>query len=108
MSLIPETSAFGSATVILPVVNETYSLVQTVDSILETSKANVRELLNILGQRIAVLGALGQAGEDQGRRSGITPEPGKTRGFAGLAFVGALRAGHGWHPISVHDLSATG
>ena len=48
MNAFPGTYAFGSATVILPVVNETYSLVQTVDSILETSKADVRELLIVV------------------------------------------------------------
>jgi glycosyltransferase involved in cell wall biosynthesis len=48
MSAFPKTDAFGSATIILPVVNETYSLVETVDSILETSKSDVRELLIIV------------------------------------------------------------
>jgi len=52
MSLMPETSAFGSATVILPVVNETYSLIQTVDSILETSRADVRELLIVVSSEL--------------------------------------------------------
>jgi glycosyltransferase involved in cell wall biosynthesis len=48
MSTFPGTYAFGSATVILPVVNETYSLVETVDSILATSKPDVRELLIVV------------------------------------------------------------
>ena len=48
MSAFPQTDAFESATIILPVVNETYSLVKTVDSILQTSKAEVRELLIII------------------------------------------------------------
>ena len=48
MSAFPGTYAFGSVTVILPVVNETYSLAETVDSILETSKADVRELLIVV------------------------------------------------------------
>jgi glycosyltransferase involved in cell wall biosynthesis len=48
MSAFPQTYAFESATIILPVVNETYSLVKTVDSILQTSKAEVRELLIII------------------------------------------------------------
>jgi glycosyltransferase involved in cell wall biosynthesis len=51
MSAFPTTLAFGSATIILPVVNETYSLVQTVDSILETSKPDVRELLIVVCDR---------------------------------------------------------
>jgi glycosyltransferase involved in cell wall biosynthesis len=48
MSAFPGTDAFGSATVILPVVNETYSLIQTIDSILATSKPDVRELLIVV------------------------------------------------------------
>lgn len=48
MSALPKTAAFGSATIILPVVNETYSLVETVDAILETSKPDVRELLIVV------------------------------------------------------------
>jgi len=51
MSPFPKTYAFGSATIILPVVNETYSLVETVDSILETSKPDVRELLIIVCEK---------------------------------------------------------
>src|SRR5580698_7501036 len=48
MSALPETNAFESVTIVLPVVNETYSLVETVNSILETSKQDVRELLIIV------------------------------------------------------------
>src|SRR5580692_610235 len=48
MSAFPMTYAFGSATIILPVVNETYSLAETVDSIFKTSKADVRELLIVV------------------------------------------------------------
>jgi glycosyltransferase involved in cell wall biosynthesis len=48
MNAFPGTYAFGSATIILPVVNETYSLVETVDSILKTSKPDVRELLIVV------------------------------------------------------------
>src|SRR6202035_6084934 len=48
MSALPQTYAFESATIVLPVVNETYSLVETVDSILEASKSDVRELLIIV------------------------------------------------------------
>jgi glycosyltransferase involved in cell wall biosynthesis len=48
MSALPATPAFGSATIILPVVNESYSLVETVDSILATSKPDVRELLIVV------------------------------------------------------------
>lgn len=51
MSEFPETRAFGSATIILPVVNETYSLVETVDSILKTSKPDVRELLVVVCEK---------------------------------------------------------
>ena len=48
MSALPETNAFESVTIVLPVINETYSLVETVNSILETSKQDVRELLIIV------------------------------------------------------------
>src|SRR5580698_9939992 len=51
MSAFPGTYAFGSATVILPVMNETYSLVETVDSILATSKSDVRELLIVVCEK---------------------------------------------------------
>jgi GT2 family glycosyltransferase len=42
------TNAFESATIVLPVVSETYSLVETVNLILQTSKAEVRELLVVI------------------------------------------------------------
>ena len=48
MKALPATRAFDSATIVLPVVNETYSLVETVDLILETSKPDVRELLIVV------------------------------------------------------------
>ena len=65
MSAFPGTYAFGSATVILPVVNETYSLVETVDSIIATSKADVRELL-------IVVCACAVAANDSGARAAAT------------------------------------
>jgi glycosyltransferase involved in cell wall biosynthesis len=51
MSAFIETRAFESATVILPVINETYSLVETVESILRTSKADICELLIVVCDR---------------------------------------------------------
>jgi glycosyltransferase involved in cell wall biosynthesis len=51
MSAVPQTRAFESVTIILPVINETYSLVETVDSILQTSKPEVRELLIVICDR---------------------------------------------------------
>jgi glycosyltransferase involved in cell wall biosynthesis len=51
MSAVPEIHAFESVTVVLPVVNETYSLVETVDSILKTSKSELRELLIVVCDR---------------------------------------------------------
>ena len=48
MSALPRTDAFELATIVLPVVNETYSLVETVDAILKTSKPDVRELLIVV------------------------------------------------------------
>lgn len=48
MSALSKTKAFDSATIILPVVNETYSLADTVASILKTSKPDVRELLIVV------------------------------------------------------------
>ncbi len=51
MSAFPATRAFESATIVLPVVNETYSLVETVDSILKTSKPDVRELLIVVCEK---------------------------------------------------------
>lgn len=47
----PHTSAFASATIILPVMNETYSLVETVDAILATSKADLCEFLIVVADR---------------------------------------------------------
>ena len=46
-----QTRAFEGATIILPVINETYSLVQTVDAILDTSRADLRELLIIVADK---------------------------------------------------------
>jgi glycosyltransferase involved in cell wall biosynthesis len=48
MTVLFQTYVFKSATIILPVVNETYSLVETVDSILKTSKDDIRELLIVV------------------------------------------------------------
>lgn len=45
---LPETAAFESATVILPVMNETTSLVETIDAILATSEKDVREFLIVV------------------------------------------------------------
>ncbi|HUC60561.1 MAG TPA: glycosyltransferase family 2 protein [Alphaproteobacteria bacterium] len=51
MKIYPRTESFQSATVILPVINETYSLVQTVEAILATSKADLREFLIVIADR---------------------------------------------------------
>jgi len=51
MRAVPKTETFDSATIVLPVVNETYSLVETVDSILKTSKPDVRELLIVVCEK---------------------------------------------------------
>src|SRR5579863_8240275 len=51
MSAFPKTRSFESATIVLPVVNETYSLVETVESILKTSKPDVRELLVVVCEK---------------------------------------------------------
>lgn len=51
MTAYPETHAFKGATIILPVINETYSLVQTVDAILATSRADLRELLIVVADK---------------------------------------------------------
>jgi glycosyltransferase involved in cell wall biosynthesis len=53
MTTYPETHAFESATIILPVTNETYSLVQTVDAILATSRADLREILIVVADKTA-------------------------------------------------------
>ena len=51
MTAYPQTHAFKGATIILPVINETYSLVQTVDAILATSRADLRELLIVVADK---------------------------------------------------------
>jgi glycosyltransferase involved in cell wall biosynthesis len=48
MNTVYQTQELTSATVILPVINETYSLVETVDSILKTSKNDIKELLIVI------------------------------------------------------------
>jgi glycosyltransferase involved in cell wall biosynthesis len=53
MTAYPRTNSFRDATIILPVMNETYSLVQTVDAILATSRADVREFLIVIADRTA-------------------------------------------------------
>jgi len=53
MTAYPRTGSFRDATVILPVMNETYSLVQTVDAILATSRADLREFLIVIADRTA-------------------------------------------------------
>jgi glycosyltransferase involved in cell wall biosynthesis len=51
MSTYPKTEAFDGATVVLPVLNETYSLTQTVDAILESSRPHLREFLIVIADR---------------------------------------------------------
>ena len=51
MSAYPKTPTFESVTVVLPVLNETYSLTQTVDAILESSKPYLREFLIVIADR---------------------------------------------------------
>jgi glycosyltransferase involved in cell wall biosynthesis len=46
-----ETPAFESVTVVLPVINETYSLVQTAEAILAASRADLRELLIVVADK---------------------------------------------------------
>jgi glycosyltransferase involved in cell wall biosynthesis len=51
MIAYPRTETFESATIILPVINETYSLEQTIDTVLESSRADIRELLIVVCSR---------------------------------------------------------
>jgi glycosyltransferase involved in cell wall biosynthesis len=51
MSTYPKTEAFDGVTVVLPVLNETYSLTQTVDAILESSRPHLREFLIVIADR---------------------------------------------------------
>jgi glycosyltransferase involved in cell wall biosynthesis len=48
MIAYPQTATFESTTIILPVVNETYSLAQTIELVLESSRADIRELLIVV------------------------------------------------------------
>lgn len=48
MIAYPQTATFEATTIILPVVNETYSLVKTVESVLESSRGDIRELLIVV------------------------------------------------------------
>lgn len=47
----PKTAVFDDVTIVLPVLNETYSLSQTVDAIVETSKSQLREILIVVADR---------------------------------------------------------
>jgi glycosyltransferase involved in cell wall biosynthesis len=51
MSAYPKTQSFGHVTIVLPVLNETYSLTQTVDTILLSSKPYLREFLIVIADR---------------------------------------------------------
>ena len=46
-----ETPAFKDVTVILPVINENYSLAQTVEAVVATSKSDLRELLIVVADK---------------------------------------------------------
>ncbi len=48
MAEYPKTTQFNSVTIILPVINETHSLMETVDAILATSKTDLREFLIVI------------------------------------------------------------
>jgi glycosyltransferase involved in cell wall biosynthesis len=51
MSAYPKTQSFEHVTIVLPVLNETYSLTQTVDTILLSSKPYLREFLIVIADR---------------------------------------------------------
>jgi len=51
MTAYPQTTAYKDVTIILPVINETYSLVQTVETIMATSEKDVRELLIVVADK---------------------------------------------------------
>ena len=65
------------------------------------------EGLDVLGQGIAVLGAVREAGEDERGRSGVAAEPGERLRGVRLRFAPGIFSGHERHRISVTDLSAT-
>jgi hypothetical protein len=58
------------------------------------SEANIGESLDVLGQGVAVLGPVRKAGEDEGRRTGVAPEPGEDLRFTGLAHSDVSLARH--------------
>jgi glycosyltransferase involved in cell wall biosynthesis len=51
MTIYPQTTSFKDVTIILPVINETYSLIQTIEPIMTTSKQDLRELLIVVADR---------------------------------------------------------
>lgn len=65
MSDYPKTTQFESATIILPVINETRSLIETVDAILATSESDLHEFLIVICEKttpesIELVESLGQ------------------------------------------------
>jgi glycosyltransferase involved in cell wall biosynthesis len=65
----PTTDRLTSVSIILPVINETYSLVQTVDTILETAKDDICEFLIVVADGKTTLESLTTI-EDLKRRLG--------------------------------------
>lgn len=68
MSAYPKTPTFESVTVVLPVLNETYSLTQTVDAILESSKPYLREFLIVIADRTSPESSGGSRGSFEALR----------------------------------------
>lgn len=52
--MYPKTTDFANATLILPVMDETYSLVQTVESIVQSSRPYLRELLIVICEKTTI------------------------------------------------------
>ena len=71
-------------------------------------QADAGEGLDVLGQGVAMLGAVRQAGQDERGRARVAAEPGERLGAVRLRLAaGGWSSRHGPHPISATDLSVT-
>jgi hypothetical protein len=71
-------------------------------------KPHSGERLDVLGQGIAMLGPLREAGEDQGRGAGVATERTEWLGWASIVLGCFRRSCHKSHRISADDPSAVG
>ena len=98
MDEYPKTNKFQSVTVILPVMNETYSLTQTVEAIVQTCRPDLLEFIIVIAPATAPE-SLSEVAALKGRFGDIIIVHHQTLGFLGGAMREAFCLARGSHTI---------